>query len=263
MDEAVMVKASDRLPWLESPRSPPPRGKARGMPAMGVAGLAIAGAASLILLRQQPVEAPPAPLPMARLDLPSAAAAKPEAAKPAPRVQGPATPNVAAAQPRQTVRRSARGTAKRRVLKSPIERLAYREVLLQQSVTAAMPTPPASDLPTAEPLPAPYAPPVVRPTPVLADPPLIRPTVNPAAALVRGKTVQLGAYQTPRQAEIAWRRAIRDYTFLVTFPKNIQLVHLGPRKLRFYRLQLGTPSKRHARQLCSNLKTTGRNCTVA
>jgi hypothetical protein len=75
--------------------------------------------------------------------------------------------------------------------------------------------------------------------------------------------VQLGIYLTQRQAEIAWQSAIRDYTFLVTMPKSISTVRLGTRGKRYYRLQLGTPSKRHAKQLCGNLKATGRSCTVA
>jgi hypothetical protein len=88
-----------------------------------------------------------------------------------------------------------------------------------------------------------------------------RPAVNPSAQLVRGKTVQLGVYLTAGQAEAAWQRAVRDYTFLVTMPKSIQPISI--RSKRFYRLQLGTPSKKHARQLCTNLKTIGRTCSVA
>jgi hypothetical protein len=95
--------------------------------------------------------------------------------------------------------------------------------------------------------------------PLPPDPP--RPAVNPEARLVRGKTVQMGVYKTAGQAEAAWRSAIRDYTYLVTMPKSIQAISI--RSKRFYRLQLGTPSKQHAKQLCSNLKSIGRACTVA
>lgn len=241
MSEAVMVKDSDRLPWLESPRRPPTRGIARTIAATGVAAMAVAGAASLILFRQQPVEAPPAPMPvpMATLTLPQPAVEQPQAIEPVPTVKARRRSTVSVRAPHKTHRRSTYRMPKQRVLKSPVERLAYRDVVLQQSVTAPMATP------------VPY------------DPPVVRPTVNPAAVLRRGRSVQLGAYQTQRQAEIAWQRAIRDYTYLVTFPKDISLVQLGPHRLRFYRLQLGTPSKRHAFQLCSNLKSTGRNCTVA
>ena len=99
------------------------------------------------------------------------------------------------------------------------------------------------------------------PQPVQLAPEPRRPAVNPSARVVRGKTVQLGVYTTPRQAEAAWRSAIRDYTYLVTMPKSIEAISIRSR--RFYRLQLGTPSKQHAKQLCSNLKSIGRACTVA
>jgi hypothetical protein len=95
--------------------------------------------------------------------------------------------------------------------------------------------------------------------PLPADPP--RPVVDPMAQVVRGKTVQLGVYLTRTQAEAAWQSAVRDYTHLVTMPKSIEAISI--RSKRFNRLQLGTPSKKHAKQLCSNLKSIGRACTVA
>jgi len=105
------------------------------------------------------------------------------------------------------------------------------------------------------------SPPVITPAPAPDLP--VRPAVNPAAEVVKGKTVQLGVYLTARQAELAWQSAIRDYTFLVTMPKSITPVQWGAKHKIYYRLQLGTPSKRHARQLCGNLRATGRTCTVA
>ena len=95
--------------------------------------------------------------------------------------------------------------------------------------------------------------------PLPPDPP--RPAVDPRAQVVRGKTVQLGVYLTQAQAEAAWKSAVRDYTYLVTMPKSIEAITI--RSKRFYRLQLGTPSKRYAKQLCTNLKSIGRACTVA
>jgi hypothetical protein len=94
-----------------------------------------------------------------------------------------------------------------------------------------------------------------------APAPVVRPAVNPRAKVVRGKTVQLGVYTTSRQAELAWQSAVRDYTYLTTMPKSVELISI--RSKRFYRLQLGTPSRQYARQLCTNLKTIGRACTVA
>ena len=124
-------------------------------------------------------------------------------------------------------------------------------------------TPPTD---TAEPSAAIALPPAMiklepTPAPLEAQPEVSVAQVNPSARVVRGKTVQLGVFRTARQAEIAWRSAIRDYTYLVTMPKSIQPVRI--RSKIYYRLQLGTPSKSYAKQLCGNLKQIGRSCTVA
>jgi hypothetical protein len=135
---------------------------------------------------------------------------------------------------------------KRKITATPTS-AAYREVVQEQS-----PGPEAELATTAAAV-------AIAALPLPPDPP--RPAVNPSAQVVRGKTVQLGVYRTQQQAEFAWRSAIRDYTYLVTMPKSIEAVSI--RSKRFYRLQLGTPSKKHAKQLCSNLKSIGRACTVA
>jgi hypothetical protein len=123
---------------------------------------------------------------------------------------------------------------------------AYREVVQTQAEQPLVPEVTAAALAIAA-------------IPLPPDPP--RPAVNPRARVVRGKTVQLGVYYTAGQAEAAWQKAVRDYTYLVTMPKSIQEISI--RSKRFYRLQLGTPSKSHAKQLCSNLQSIGRACTVA
>ena len=96
----------------------------------------------------------------------------------------------------------------------------------------------------------------------LLNPPS-RPAVNPAAQVLRRQTVRLGVYLTPTQADIAWKSAIRSYTYLVTLPKQVQTVRLGGKGPRYYALNLGTPSRGHAKQLCRNLKAIGYACTVA
>jgi sporulation related protein len=123
---------------------------------------------------------------------------------------------------------------------------AYRDVVKKQSEEP--PVPDVSEAALA-----------IAAIPIPPDPP--RPAVDPSAQVVRGKTVQMGVYLTRAQAEAAWQSAIGDYTYLVTMPKSIQPITI--RSKRFYRLQLGTPSKKHARQLCTNLKSIGRSCTVA
>jgi hypothetical protein len=135
----------------------------------------------------------------------------------------------------------------RRQIKAEPTRIAYGEVLQEQAGEAVATGISAEAMAIAL-MPAPPA-----------DPP--RPAVNPAARVVRGKTVQMGVFKTARQAEIAWQSAIRDYTFLVTMPKSVQPIRI--RSKLYYRLQLGTPSRSYARQLCGNLKQIGRSCTVA
>jgi hypothetical protein len=135
----------------------------------------------------------------------------------------------------------------RRQIKAEPTRIADGEVLQEQAGEAV-----ATDI-SAEAMAI-----ALMPAPP-ADPP--RPAVNPAARVVRGKTVQMGVFKTARQAEIAWQSAIRDYTFLVTMPKSVQPIRI--RSKLYYRLQLGTPSRSYARQLCGNLKQIGRSCTVA
>jgi hypothetical protein len=136
----------------------------------------------------------------------------------------------------------------RRKIKAVPTSAAYRDVVSEQNGGLAETEVEASEVALA-----------IADLPLPPDPP--RPAVDPTAQIVRGKTVQLGVYLTKTQAEAAWQSTVRDYTFLVTMPKSIEAISI--RSKRFYRLQLGTPSKKHARQLCSNLKTIGRSCTVA
>jgi hypothetical protein len=246
MADAGVLRAGDRLPWLE-PYRPPSRKsfnrKAGVAAAIGAAGLA--GIASLLVVRLTP------PTDTAE---PSAAIALPPAMiklepTPAPLEAQPEVSVVqqsASDRPSIATRRPPHST--RRRIKAEPTRAAYGDVVEQQAGEAAVPTQISAEAMAIALMPAPPA-----------DPP--RPTVNPSARVVRGKTVQLGVFRTARQAEIAWRSAIRDYTYLVTMPKSIQPVRI--RSKIYYRLQLGTPSKSYAKQLCGNLKQIGRSCTVA
>ena len=246
MADAGVIKAGDRLPWLEPYRPPSrrPSNRSAGLAAMlGVAGLA--GIATLLAVRILPVPDAPAE-PSAEVVLPPPAMIKddPVPVPLASNEEAPSIEPVEVSRPASTIHRSR--TVVRRRIKAEPTRIAYSDVVREQAeigeaaisaeamAIALMPAPPA-------------------------DPP--RPAVNPSARVVRGKTVQMGVYKTARQAEIAWRSAIRDYTYLVTMPKSIEPISI--RSKRYYRLQLGTPSRIHARQLCGNLRQIGRSCTVA
>lgn len=243
MADAGVVRDPGRLPWLEPYRAPPRKKSNRraGLTAaIGVVGLA--GVVTLLTRDMIPMPSFDQPAPQASVVLPAPADLQPDIVLPPLEVaQEPA--ETVAEEPARLVR-PARHV--RRKLTAVPTRAAYREVIdRQEEEPAEVEVSEAALAIAAIPLPP--------------DPP--RPAVNPSARVVRGKTVQLGVYLTAGQAEAAWRRAINDYTYLVTMPKSIEPISI--RSKRFYRLQLGTPSKRHARQLCGHLKTIGRACTVA
>ncbi|HEY0629187.1 MAG TPA: SPOR domain-containing protein [Sphingomicrobium sp.] len=245
MADAGVVRDPGRLPWLEPYRAPPRKASNRRAgvtAAIGAVGLA----AVIVLLTRDmiPVPAAETEAPQASVVLPAPVDLQPEIVLP-PLESHEAPAQIEQAEPARLVR-PARQV--RRNIKTVPTSVAYREVVRHQSGEADEPAGEVSEAASA-----------IAALPLPPDPP--RPAVNPSAQVVRGKTVQLGVYLTAGQAEAAWQKAVRDYTFLVTMPKNIQPITI--RSKRFYRLQLGTPSKKHARQLCANLKTTGRACTVA
>ncbi|QDP19147.1 SPOR domain-containing protein [Sphingomonas xanthus] len=244
MGDAGVVGNRDRLPWLEPYRAPsakPSNRKAGLSAAIGVIGLT----AVVTLLNRD------LPWPAADTER-EASVALPAPTPFSPPVEAPSAgaplASENAAEPSAQPVRQAPATASRRRTTAEPRRDSFRQVAAEQA-----------DLPLASDSMASEAVLAIAALPLPPDPP--RPVVNPAAQVVRGRTVQLGVYVSSRQAEAAWRSAISDYTYLVTMPKSIEAIRYGQK--RFYRLQLGTPSRQHARQLCSNLKSIGRACTVA
>jgi hypothetical protein len=243
MADAGVARDSGRLPWLEPYRPParkPSNRRAGATAAIGAIGLV----AVLTLLTRDMVPRTDAPAEanVASVVLPAPEDLQPQIILPPleapqgrlePVVEEPARLVRPARLPRRKIRAVPTAAAYQDVVKKQTDEPSGPDVSEAALAIAAIAIPP--------------------------DPP--RPAVNPSARVVRGKTVQMGVYLTRAQAEAAWQRAIRDYTYLVTMPKNIQPISI--RSKRFYRLQLGTPSKGHARQLCSNLKSIGRACTVA
>jgi SPOR domain len=248
MADAGVARDPGRLPWLEPYRAPPRKKSNRSAGAAAAIGTAGLAAVLTLLMRDVailPAEEP-AP-PQASVVLPAPVDMQP------PIVLAPlAAPEPVAATSAAPVRDAHRaGLRVKRRIKAVPTSAAYRAVVKEQDGE-----------PTEEVELDPATTDAVLAIAALAlppDPP--RPAVNPSAKVVRGKTVQLGVYKSAGQAEAAWQSAVRDYTYLVTMPKSIEPISIRSR--RFYRLQLGTPSKRHARQLCSNLKSIGRACTVA
>lgn len=244
MADVGVARDPARLPWLEPYRAPP-RNKSNRRPgvaaAIGVVGLA----AVFTFLTRDLIPLPTTveeTAPQASVALPAPVDMQPQIVLP-PLNAGDKRTEIAAREPARPVRTTRHV---RRKIKAVPTAAAYRDVVNRQSEEA-------QDAEVSE------AALAIAAIPLPPDPP--RPAVNPAAKVVRGKTVQLGVYLTQGEAETAWQKAVREYTYLVTMPKSIEPISI--RSKRFYRLQLGTPSKRHARQLCSNLKTIGRACTVA
>jgi hypothetical protein len=243
MADAGVVRDANRLPWLEPYRAPPRKMSNRktGFTALiGALGLAFV----VTFLTRDLISLPaPEPAAEASVTLPAPAEMQPEIVLPPLHVSE--TP-IKAVSPEPTFRRPA--PLPRRKIKAVPTSAAYREVVNEQTGEVTETEVVASEAALA-----------IADLPLPPDPP--RPAVDPTAQVVRGKTVQMGVYLTKTQAEAAWQSAVRDYTYLVTMPKSIEAISI--RSKRYYRLQLGTPSKKHARQLCSNLKSIGRTCTVA
>ncbi|MFL6750664.1 MAG: hypothetical protein ACJ8E9_06355 [Sphingomicrobium sp.] len=244
MADSGVARDAGRLPWLEPYRAPSGK-KSNRRPGVAAAIGAIGLAAVVTLLNRDMIPMPAAPeAPQASVILPAPVDLQPQVVLPPLDTKEPV--ETAAQEPARLVRPARQ--PRRRITAVPTS-AAYRKIVRQQ----------ADEPIEAEVSEAALAIAAIAPIPLPPDPP--RPAVNPTAQVVRGKTVQLGVYLTMGQAEAAWRGAVRDYTFLVTMPKSIEAISI--RSKRYYRLQLGTPSKKHARQLCSNLKTIGRACTVA
>ena len=246
MADAGVVRDGDRLPWLEPYRAPAmskPRGPRVALVAAAL--ISVAAALSIPALRtadvpaDQPASPPQVSMPLAAPDAMQLDVPEVPVTASADAVVEPSAP-VSSAK-RRVARRHAYRPARRIVSAGP-ERDSYDSVIAEQIANLPPPAP------------------VIQPAP---PPIILRPAVNPKAEVVKGKTAQLGVYLSHRQAEAAWRSAIKDYTFLVTMPRDIQPVRFRSSARRFYRLQLGTPSRRHALQLCRNLRQTGRACTVA
>jgi hypothetical protein len=244
MADAGVLKDSGRLPWLEPYRAPEQKRKHnRGGP-IAVAVIALVALFSLFLWRDAPRFQADDPTPQTTVAMPTPADMQSQAVLPP---IAPPAETVAAAGESERVAKPLR-VRPRRSATAGADSDTYGAIVSEQIAALLL----AAEPPADEPAPIAIEPVSVQP---------LRPTVNPRAKVAKGKTAQLGVYFTARDAEVAWRSAVRDYTYLVTMPKNIQRLRL--RGKYYYRLQLGTPSTSHATQLCGHLRSIGRACRVA
>lgn len=239
MAEKRAVTDGDRLPWLgplpERSAAPGPRAAVRGLTIIvALLAVALAGTLSLLILRDSDVpSAPPAsPAPAAKVDLP---AAPPPAPAPAPiPVLPPAT------QAPAPVARLADAPPPRAMAKPVVKKASVRKASVKKRRAAPRPAT----------------------KPQIAVQREVRNWPPVAWVGTPGSVIQIGAYSSPRQADIAWRSSIRAYPYLATLPRKVTTVRVGPKRIRYYRLQLGTPSPIHASQTCRNLRSIRRSCIV-
>lgn len=249
----------ERLPWLHAPRRPKSstrsaKGKAQPrrvetpifvlLSLFMLAGIGViaflAGRGSVPI---RPVQTRPEPtLPQARVNLPPAVAPSlaplPAPAPPVAQVAPSPTPakirSASLASHKSAKTRSATARQKSAARISPRARSAAAKI--------------ASDARRRAAARAHYAPPYV----YVAQPSPAKP----------GRVIQLGVYYDPRHADAAWRRVVIAYPYLGKLPKAVVPARGMANQPVYYRLQLGTRSRRDARILCRNLLSIGRGCRV-
>ena len=97
----------------------------------------------------------------------------------------------------------------------------------------------------------------VKPPPARA-PVTYRPSVPPGP---KGRVVQLGAFSTQRQAELAWRSIVWRYPYLGNKTKAIFATPpVGGH--RYYRLQVATESQAQSLVICQYLQARGQSCIL-
>ena len=217
----------DRLPWLGPMPgrtvAPGPRAAVRGLTLLVMLlTVALAGPWSLLLLRDR--DAPTIATPVQ--PAPTARIDLP-AARVAPPPVGPVPPTRLAEAPAPTVK-----------LAAPAKQVRAKST---RSVKQARPKKPRR-----------VSRPQVR----------VHRGVRNWPVAPRGRVIQLGAYNSAGQAYNAWRGTVRDYPYLGTLPRRITPIRIGPDRKRYYRLQVATPSPRHAEPVCRVVRATRRACIV-
>lgn len=268
---SVLIADKDRLPWLGELREPVAK-KGPGWTATGlsvVVLVGLAGGLAMVWRDMQPFVAADSPVvAVADTAAPSAIEASPvlpdvEAAPTAP----PQASHAAPITTTRSVPKLAQRASTRRIETASIDRPSFDRVTADQASSTTVPLA-TSDRPAKPSMKSAMVDAMAAtlssiPSPSesqLAVSQPSRPVVNPAARVVRKQTVRMGVYLTQAQADVAWKAAVRDYTYLVTMPKQVAPVIYRGR--RYYQLNLGTPSRNHAMQLCRNLKSIGHNCSV-
>jgi hypothetical protein len=83
--------------------------------------------------------------------------------------------------------------------------------------------------------------------------------------VVRGRIIQLGAYPTRGQAELAWQQLVKKWPYLATKPKLVSPIEVRStdgKGTRMHRLQLATSSQAQSAVICQQLAKTRQSCVV-
>jgi cell division septation protein DedD len=80
----------------------------------------------------------------------------------------------------------------------------------------------------------------------------------PAAPMVGGAQVQLGAFGSEAKANVAWKTLSGRFAFLAALPKSVTPVTVGDKTL--YRLRAGAGEQ--AGSICARLKVAGETCSI-
>lgn len=115
--------------------------------------------------------------------------------------------------------------------------------------------------PKASPTPVKGASRVVAPIPSEAVPKAAAPTQAAPGPSAGSATIQLGSFPTEAEANAAWARLSKRFSYLAPLGKGIAKADVNGKT--FYRLRVNAGSNGQARELCGKLKAAGEACFLA
>ncbi len=128
---------------------------------------------------------------------------------------------------------------------------------------SAMPETPVDGkaAPKASPTPVKGASRVVAPIPGAAVPKATAPTQAAPGPSAGSATIQLGSFPTEAEANAAWARLSKRFSYLAPLGKGIAKADVNGKT--YYRLRVNAGSNGQARELCGRLKAAGEACFLA
>lgn len=115
--------------------------------------------------------------------------------------------------------------------------------------------------PKASPTPVKGASRVVAPIPTGSVPKAAAPTQAAPGPSAGSATIQLGSFPTEAEANAAWARLSKRFSYLAPLGKGIAKADVNGKT--YYRLRVNAGSNGQARELCGRLKAAGEACFLA